>query len=138
MNSKIKVLTVILALSSFAFSSAELETCALGEARGEGVKGMRAIVSAIENRKTLSGVYGCRADLSRVTPEERKLARAARRQAHAGRDITIGADHWGNAADVKIFKRSAWFKNCKQTAKIGGHYFFKCTKPTTKQNRRTK
>lgn len=133
MNSKIKVLAVILALNSFAFSSAELETCALGEARGEGLNGMRAVVSAIENRKSLSGVYGCGADLKSVTPAERKLAREALRQAQAGQDITLGADHWGNAADVKAFKRSKWFKNCKQTAKIGGHYFFKCTKPATKK-----
>ncbi len=136
MNSKIKVLAVILALSSFAFSSAELETCALGEARGEGVQGMRAIISAIKNRKSLKGVYGCRADLSRVTSVKRKLARAALHQARAGQDITIGADHWGNAADVKIFKRCAWFKNCRETVKIGNHYFFKCTKPTTKKRKK--
>lgn len=137
MNSKIKVLAVILALNSFAFSSAELETCALGEARGEGVKGMTAIVQAIQNRKSLSGVYGCSADLKSVTPAERALARKALR-ASSGKDITAGADHWGNASDVKAFKRSAWFKNCRQTVKIGNHYFSKCTKPTTKQNRRTK
>jgi spore germination cell wall hydrolase CwlJ-like protein len=133
MESKVKLLALILALSSFAFSPAELETCALGEARGEGVKGMTAIVQSINYRGTLSGVYGCKANLARVTKAERASAKQAVSLARTGPDIVIGADHWGNAADVKIFRRSAWFKNCKQTAKIGNHYFFKCTKPTTKK-----
>lgn len=135
MNSKIKFLTVVLALFSFAFSSAQLETCALGEARGEGVNGMRAIISAIENRKSLSGVYGCTADLSRVTPKEREKAKEALRLARSGKDITLGADHWGNKKDVIIFKRSKWFKNVRKTVKIGNHYFFKSKKPKTKKGK---
>lgn len=39
--------------------------CILGEARGEGEQGIRLMASALRNRGTTQGVYGCRADLSK-------------------------------------------------------------------------
>lgn len=39
--------------------------CILGEARGEGAQGIRLMASALRNRGTTQGVYGCRANISK-------------------------------------------------------------------------
>ena len=66
--------------------------CILGEARGEGYKGMVAVGEALRNRGTVKGVYGCRADF-----KEPKwvwdLAEKAWRES-VKTNLVKGSDHW--------------------------------------------
>lgn len=123
------ILFLVLALScrsAFAEIPSSLAVRAIiGEASGEGYQGMLAVAEAIRNRGHLKGVYGLEAaHISKEGPEVWKAAKRA--WAASERSNTVhGASVWGNAADVKKFKKASWFRNCKQTAKIGSHYFFK-------------
>jgi hypothetical protein len=69
----------------------------IGEAEGEGYRGMLAIGCAIRNRGTLQGVYGEHAPRvvhHKYNLKTYALAVQAWRDS-AKEDITDGADHWG-------------------------------------------
>jgi len=67
----------------------------MGEASGEGYKGMLAIACAIRNRGTLKGVYGVRAKHIDKEPQwVWDLAYQAYKDSEKV-DITNGATHWG-------------------------------------------
>jgi len=83
--------------------------CLLGEARGENYASLLGHAEAIRNRGTLSGVYGCRADLSREWPYIvrtgiDKQARQAWQESKYSNTVD-GADHWGSVVVDK-----AWIK----------------------------
>ena len=97
----------------------------LGEARGEGYRGMYAVACAIRNRGTLQGVYGANADISDTSEITRDAAITAWHLSKNGEDITNGADSWENTKD---FGWPNWAKGHKPTAIIGNHSFFKIKK----------
>lgn len=76
----------------------------IGEAEGEGYRGMLAIAGAIRNRGHLIGVYGEKAPRvigKKYSLKTLQLAKQAWRES-ANNDITNGADHWGGKkVDVK-------------------------------------
>lgn len=104
--------------------------CAIGEAEAEGYEGLLAVSYALQARGTTKGVYGCKAPrvlkhkYSYITYMDASKAWEYA-IAHPEDDITNGATGWGNSADLKIFKRTKWWKNCIITARIGNHIFYR-------------
>ena len=96
----------------------------LGEARGEGYRGMYAVACAIRNRGHLRGVDGRHAKLSGVSPEIHHLAARAWAESETGDDITHGADHWY----AHNLCRPWWARYGTRTAVIGGHTYMKNVK----------
>lgn len=104
----------------------------IGEARGESYAGKLAVAEALRNRLELEryrkdpfdGVYGFTARIrEKVDPQVYRDAEKAWKASK--RSNTVGeAIVWGNAADVKKFKRQRWFKNMRLVKKVGRHYFF--------------
>ena len=95
----------------------------MGEARGEPYLGKVAIAEALRNRGTLNGVYGFKArfqEPERVWGDARRAWREGEQS-----NLTHGATVWGNRSDVEKFRLERWFLAYEQTAKIGGHYFFR-------------
>lgn len=100
----------------------------VGEAEGENFIGKVAIGEAIRNRRTLKGVYGLNSKrLGLASPSVWKDAEKAWLES-VGSNLTKGADVWGSKADVRIFKRQAWFKSYEHTVTIGNHLFFRRVK----------
>ena len=94
----------------------------IGEASGEGLKGMTAVAEAIRNRGYLRGVYG--ANAKHVDKEPRwvwELAREAWLNSRVT-NLVKGADHWEN---TKVFGEPYWAKSMIKTAEIGSHSFYK-------------
>lgn len=91
----------------------------LGEARGEGYRGMYAVACAIRNRGHLKGVYGLRASMPDLTPDLWQKASKAWFSSLSGPDVTNGATHWEN---VRAFGRPYWASD--KTTTIGNHVFY--------------
>ncbi len=105
----------------------------LGEARGEGYRGMYAVACAIRNRGHLKGVYGLKADVSDASDKTVQEAYKAWQMSGEGIDITLGADHWEN---VKTFGVPYWAINKTPTAIIGRHAFYQLNPPKAGYGRR--
>ena len=92
-------LLILFSRNCFAEIPDELAVRAImGEASGEGYESMQTHASAIRNRGTLRGVYGCYAPHVWHEPE---WVWAKARQAwkdSATFDYASGADHWGSKA----------------------------------------
>jgi len=96
--------------------------CIMGEARGEPYKGKVAIASALRNRGTIKGVYGCKATFS----EPEWVWEQARRAwlESAIKDVVNGASFWGSIkVDKKWIARMA--KTMIKTVKVGNHVFYR-------------
>lgn len=99
----------------------------IGEAEGEGYRGMLAIACAIRNRGNLKGVYGEKASRvlgKKYSQKTLELAQKAWAES-ATKDITNGADHWGGKAVDK-----AWIAKMKKngfikTFEYGNQEFYK-------------
>lgn len=99
----------------------------LGEAEGEGPRGMLAVACAIRNRGTLRGVYGVnapRVKQGKIKPEIQAMARRAWEES-AKKDITGGADHWHN---LKREGHRQWTRVYRVTVTVGNHVFFRSKK----------
>jgi len=95
--------------------------CVIGEASNQGLEGMKAVSSALRNRGTVKGVYGCKSGLADKEPEwVWKMARRAWRES-AFRDFANSGTHWEN---VRAFGLPYWAKNMRVTLKLGDHWFF--------------
>lgn len=103
--------------------------CILGEARGEGAQGIRLMASALRNRGTTQGVYGCRANISREMAYLK--ARGIYQQAvkawrdSAKTDLVKGATYWGSK-----HVDGAWIAKMKKhgytlTVSHNGHEFYR-------------
>jgi spore germination cell wall hydrolase CwlJ-like protein len=93
----------------------------VGEAAGEGYRGMLAVACGIRNRGSLRGVYGLRA--RHVDREPARIWFEARQawQESRARDIVGGAGSWESVD----FKRPAWARGMRITVRIGKHIFYK-------------
>jgi hypothetical protein len=95
----------------------------IGEAEGEGYKGMLAVAGAIRNRGSLKGVYGLNAPRvvkHRYSLATYKLAQQAWQES-AFSDITGGATHWEGTK----FKTPYWANGMIKTVVIGNQAFYK-------------
>lgn len=94
----------------------------IGEASGEGERGMLAVACGIRNRGSLKGVYGVKA--KHVDSQPQWVWDRAEKvwEQSATIDIVDGADHWEN---VKAFGVPYWAKSLTKTVKIGNHQFYK-------------
>lgn len=93
----------------------------MGEASGEGYKGMLAVAGAIRNRQSLNGVYGLHAKHSQHESKATwDLARKAWAES-ATQDITGAATHWDNVSR----KTPYWAKSMVVTIRIGRHTFYR-------------
>lgn len=98
----------------------------IGEAEGEGYRGMLAVACAIRNRGTLRGVYGEHAPRVRKHKYSPKVfvqaVRAYKESAHAEACAFIdGADHWEGTS----FKAPEWSRGMIVTAIIENQRFYK-------------
>lgn len=116
---------LLLIPSCFAYASdiksSDAIRAIIGEASGEGLKGMRAVASAIRNRGHLKGVYGLKA--KHVNKEPKwvwTLATQAWKDSEV-KDYANGADHWEGTA----FKEPAWAKKMVMVKQVGNQKFYK-------------
>jgi spore germination cell wall hydrolase CwlJ-like protein len=107
----------------------------LGEAESESQTGKIALMETLRNRGNIRGVYGIKAITAKKGAYyrgKRKISQATVTACQAAwvdskhTNYASGAIGWGNADDLKIFKKSKWFKNCQVVKKIDNHYFYKC------------
>lgn len=93
----------------------------MGEARGEGFRGMVAVGCAIRNRGHFRGVYGLRDKKIYNEPQwVWDLAKKAWEES-AKKDIVDKASHWESVD----FKKPYWADSMIVTVKIGKHIFYK-------------
>lgn len=97
----------------------------VGEAAGCGYQVQLGVACAIRNRGSLKGVYGVNAAHNASEPAWVWTQAARAWKESAGHDVTRGANHFGNADDV----RKGTFKGMKLTVVLGEGrnktYFFK-------------
>jgi hypothetical protein len=104
-----------------AMSKARVLRAIIGEAGGEGYRGMLAVACGIRNRGSLKGVYGLYAKhVDRASKRIWVLAAQAWEES-ISRDIVHGAKDWEG---IK-FKRPYWAKDMVITAVEGGNVFYK-------------
>ena len=110
--------------ASYCIEKSKAIRAIIGEASGEGYKGMLAVACAIRNRGHLRGVYGLKAKHVDKEPQwVWDLATKAWTESRA-KDITNGATHW----ESDTFKKPYWAKSMTKTVKIGHHQFYKLLK----------
>ena len=103
----------------------------IGEAVGEGYKGMYAVACVYHNRLKKGLPLGCvalkRRDLDEFVRKQGRFERVAKGIIEEifvrnGKDITLGSTHYEN---IERFGIPYWAKNMVRTVKIGKHTFFK-------------
>lgn len=103
--------------------------CILGEAQGEGKRGIDLVASALRNRGTTQGVYGCRADLKRDMPYLKAVGlydhavEAWRNSAKV--DLVSGATYWGSLHIDGEWIATMRRKGYTKTLEYRGHEFYK-------------
>lgn len=103
----------------------------IGEASGEGYRGMLAVACGIRNRGTLKGVYGLHArHVDKEPGWVWDLARKAWKESEHN-DIVGGAGHWEMSSRIPW-----WAKGMIVTAKIGHHTFYKEIRVAQKEDLR--
>jgi hypothetical protein len=96
----------------------------VGEASGEGYRGMLAVAGAIRNRGSLQRIYGINAPHVRNEPKwVWSLARRAWAESRY-RDLSCGGTDW----ESTDFPVPYWAKGMIVTARIGKHIFYKTEK----------
>jgi hypothetical protein len=118
------------------YSDGDYINAVVGEASMAGYQGMLDVACALRNRikdpyhakDPLHQVFGYNAAHNKKeTKETWETAKKAWKDS-ANQDTVNGAIIWGNANDVKIFKRSGWFKNVELVKTAEGHSFFRIKK----------
>lgn len=118
------VLTIIFIASCRPAHSAvtdeEAVKCIIGEASNQGKEGMYAVASALLNRGTTRGVYGCNAPHVRKEPKyvfnmaKEALEKAKIKRLHKG-------DHWEN---ISAFGKPKWAYSMKEVYRHKDHVFY--------------
>ena len=98
----------------------------IGEAEGEGYRGMLAVSCAIRNRGTLKGVYGESAPRVKRHKYSVKTFINADRAWEESRNFDKcsfirGANHWEGTK----FPKPSWARNMTETAVIGNQRFYR-------------
>ncbi len=124
-----------LILSAVSIPSAKASLCAkdsiteskairilIGEASGEGEKGMQAVGEVLRRRNSTRGFYGLRA--KHVDKQPAWVWSMARRawMKSAASNITKGATLFENIVD---FKKPYWYNSSEVTVTVGRHTFLK-------------
>lgn len=106
-----------------AYTDQEAIKAVIGEAEGEGFKGMLAVAGAIRNRGTLKGVYGLHAQRVLTHKYSKMTYKQATRAWNDSKhmDISKGAKYWEGTR----FPLPYWAKNMTVTAIIGNQRFFR-------------
>jgi len=96
--------------------------CLCGEACNQGQIGMTAVGEVLRRRGSIKGVYGCRGNMYRKSPEyvKEQVRKAWKESEHS--DLTGGATHWEN---VQMFGQPRWADAMVVTTKIKDHTFMK-------------
>lgn len=129
----VKVLMLMLLLiqgceqPSFAYTKMDMVKAIIGEAEGEPQEGKEAVACAINNRFTLSGVYGLKAPrvlkhlYSHTTWDNAVVALWMAEDQHYCAGLIHGAQYWEGTA----FPIPYWAKTMTLTAVIGNQRFFR-------------
>lgn len=115
--------------ASAAVSEADAVRTIVGEAAGEGARGMRAVASVLRTRGSLAGFYGYKA--KHVDKQPAWVWEQARRawRESATKNYANGATHF----ESTDFKRPDWSKGMTVVAHIGRHRFFRRRRPRAVQ-----
>ncbi len=99
-----------------------------GEAGGQSSLELLAHAFALRNRDSLEGVYGLRANTSKLATYR---ARIAWNRAKSGLDITHGSTHWLSDYDLAHSRPAliAWRKKALSQIKIGDTTFYRMRHP---------
>ena len=115
------LITVFISCAGAEVDDKQAVKAIVGEASGEGYRGMLAVASAIRNRKTLKGVYGLNAKHVKNEPQwVWEKAKKAWLESKV-KDVVDGADHWESVH----FPEPKWAKNMIPTVKVGNHQFWR-------------
>ncbi len=103
--------------------------CILGEARSEGYLSLLAHAEAIRNRKTLRGVYGCNADLSKEMSYLKLkgidvMAKKAWEMSKSTSTVK-GADSWGSLLVDKSWIKQMERMKYTRTSVVGHTAFYR-------------
>jgi spore germination cell wall hydrolase CwlJ-like protein len=114
----------IVFLAAFHSRADDEITAIVGEAGGEGARGMQAVANVIYNRQQAHLPFTFYGEQNPVVQRQPARVFEQAREAWARRtqDITDGATHFEN---VEAFGTPAWARHMTVTAKIGQHTFYK-------------
>lgn len=114
---------VFLALA-FQARADDVIAAIVGEAGGEGLRGMQAVANVIYNRQQAHLPFTFYGEWNPVVQRQPASVFTEAREAWALRaqDITDGATYFEN---VEAFGTPAWARDMTVTAKIGRHTFYK-------------
>lgn len=128
----------VLLISCQAQASTITETDAvraiLGEAESEPFIGQIALAEVIRTRGSMKGIYGFNAIKykngiyyrgNRAISRQMALQAIKAWKTSATTNYALKAQGWGNAADLKAFRKTRWFKKCYIVKTIGNHHFWK-------------
>lgn len=99
----------------------------IGEAESEIYLGKLAVAEVIRRRGSLKGIYG----VNSPRVKNRKYSQETYLEARSAwfeslkTNVSLGAQGWGNKADLIQFRKSKWFQTCEIVTQIGNHYFWK-------------
>lgn len=130
------LMTILLSSCACAgqISDTQAVRAILGESEGESITGMIALGEVIRKRGSMRGIYGYNAVKyvnGRYMRGSRAISPTLAKQAlkawktSANTNYALNAQGWGNANDLKVFKRQKWFSRCIIVTKIGSHYFWR-------------
>ena len=101
----------------------------VGEVENQDLTTVTATAEVIRTRIKmglgLRGIYGINSKrISKASPQV--WAKCELGWANSAKsNLVRGASVWGNASDLKKFKKSRWFKSYEFVARYGSHYFFR-------------
>ncbi len=100
--------------------------CIIGEASGEGKQGMIYLASALHNRGTTKGVYGCQAD-KRIDAQPAYVWQNALYAWNLAKqnDSVNGADHWGSLTVDQNWLKTMKKAGYTQTLIYKNHVFYR-------------
>ena len=112
-------------LSEGAIPDAQAVRCIIGEASGEGKQGMIYLASALRNRGTTKGVYGCKA--SHIDKQPKYVWENALYAWNLAKqnDFVNGADHWGSTIVDKKWLATMKKNGFIQTVIYKNHVFYR-------------
>lgn len=117
----VALLTVAIPQAQASITEAQAVRIAIGEASGEGLRGMQAVCEVLRRRGSVKGFYGLNAP--HVDKQPKWVWAQARKAWASSRssNLTNGATHFEGTA----FKTPYWAKGLRPVAVIGKQRFYK-------------